>query len=282
MLGTAFPADRLLLVEQPGPWGRQGLVQSRFDPATASALLRVAEPAGVRVLAIRRPGRSEERAPRRWAYADCRLGRERLRWGRFAADADLLAAVTALIAGRDAAEVGLSTAERPAYLVCTHGSHDACCALRGRPIAAALHERRPDDTWECSHVGGDRFAANVMALPSGLVYGSVRIDELDALLAVTENGGALSEPLRGKVGLVPEAQAALARAHAAWGGRVSDYRVEEPRPFESGVSAVRVAAGPRSADVLVRVERSPVHRLTCQMTAPATVFIYRAVGFSEV
>ena len=35
MLGTAFPAARLLLVEQPLPWGSEGLRTSRFDPGTA-------------------------------------------------------------------------------------------------------------------------------------------------------------------------------------------------------------------------------------------------------
>ena len=47
----------------------------------------------------------------------------------------------------------------PMLLVCTHGVHDTCCAVRGRPVAAALARRWPEATWECSHVGGDRFAA---------------------------------------------------------------------------------------------------------------------------
>ncbi|MGH8861361.1 MAG: sucrase ferredoxin, partial [Jatrophihabitantaceae bacterium] len=58
MLGTAFPASRVLLVEQPGPWGRAGLRQSRFDPAIAAALEARAGEHGVRVLAVRRPGRT--------------------------------------------------------------------------------------------------------------------------------------------------------------------------------------------------------------------------------
>jgi len=27
--------------------------------------------------------------------------------------------------------------QQPLYLVCTHGTHDVCCAVRGRPVAAA-------------------------------------------------------------------------------------------------------------------------------------------------
>lgn len=61
--------------------------------------------------------------------------------------------------------------EGPLFGVCTHGRHDACCAERGRPVAAALTASHPEETWEVSHVGGDRFAANMVALPEGLYYG---------------------------------------------------------------------------------------------------------------
>ena len=37
-MATAPPAQRWLLVEQPGPWGRSGLVESRFDPSVAPRL----------------------------------------------------------------------------------------------------------------------------------------------------------------------------------------------------------------------------------------------------
>ena len=61
----------------------------------------------------------------------------------------------------------------PILLVCTHGVHDTCCALRGRPVAAALAARWPGQVWECSHVGGDRFAPNVVVLPDGFYYGNL-------------------------------------------------------------------------------------------------------------
>ena len=65
--------------------------------------------------------------------------------------------------------------------MCTHGRHDACCAERGRPVAAALTAARPEQTWEVSHVGGDRFAANLLVLPEGLYYGQVTADEAPGL-----------------------------------------------------------------------------------------------------
>ena len=67
MLGTAFPASRLLLVEQPGPWGRTGLLDSRFDRAAAHRLIARMNRQQVRVVAIRRPGRTAVDGLRRWA-----------------------------------------------------------------------------------------------------------------------------------------------------------------------------------------------------------------------
>lgn len=62
----------------------------------------------------------------------------------------------------------------PLLLVCTHGKHDKCCARYGRPLYEALRDQvEPDWVWQCSHVGGDRFAANLVCLPEGAYYGRV-------------------------------------------------------------------------------------------------------------
>src|SRR4051812_33725707 len=90
MLGTAFPAARILLVEQPGPWGENGLRDSQFGAEAAAALEARAARAGVRVQAIRRPGRTPRDAVRLWAFADTRDGHESLRWGEYREPAELL------------------------------------------------------------------------------------------------------------------------------------------------------------------------------------------------
>jgi hypothetical protein len=73
--------------------------------------------------------------------------------------------------------------EHPLFLVCTHGKHDRCCARYGRPLYAALREQVDDEwVWQSSHVGGDRFAGNVVTLPHGLYYGRVAPADVFALL----------------------------------------------------------------------------------------------------
>ena len=76
----------------------------------------------------------------------------------------------------------------PLYGVCTHGRHDACCAERGRPVAAALTARRPAETWEISHMGGDRFAANMVVLPEGLYYGRLDPEAVAEVADLHEQG----------------------------------------------------------------------------------------------
>ena len=94
------------------------------------------------------------------------------------------------------------------FCVCTHGKHDACCAEKGRPVAAALAAAYPEETWEVSHIGGDRFAGNALVLPYGLYLG--RLDPESAVAAAADVlGGRLPlEVLRGRSCLPMAAQAA--------------------------------------------------------------------------
>jgi len=68
--------------------------------------------------------------------------------------------------------------EHPLLLVCTHGKHDRCCARSGRPLFQALADAADEGwIWQSSHVGGDRFAGNLVVLPEGLYFGRVGPDE---------------------------------------------------------------------------------------------------------
>ncbi|UMG93670.1 hypothetical protein MF408_05660 [Nocardioides sp. TF02-7] len=103
---------------------------------------------------------------------------------------------------------GLPPSEETLHCVCTNGRHDACCAEFGRPVAMALDAARPEETWEVSHIGGDRFAGNLVVLPEGLYYG--RLD-VGAGLAVADAHGRrrlLLDHLRGRSSYPMPVQAA--------------------------------------------------------------------------
>lgn len=266
MLGTAFPASRILLVEQPGPWGPDGLVESDFDRRAAHRLRDRAAREGLRLQVIRRPWRDPGAPVRRWAIADCRVGSETLCWGSYTQPRELLdVPLDGSAAAPDSA---------PAYLVCTHGRHDACCALRGRPTVAALAALRPGQVWETTHVGGDRFAANVLVLPAGLLYGRVDVADASALVAATEADEIYPDGLRGRVGLAPVAQAALAFGYAQLGIR-RGLRVTSATPVAAGRATVRLAGPAGEIVVSVRVEAVPAAGLTCANPRPGRYLAYK-------
>ncbi|SDE96263.1 hypothetical protein SAMN05660485_02288 [Blastococcus fimeti] len=268
-IATASPVQRWLLVEQPGPWGRDALLQSRFDARVAPLLAERARREDVRVLLVRRPGDRLADAGGRWAYADSRPGREGMWWSVRTSDADLLTAPWDGSVGEPATG--------PAYLVCTHGGHDACCALRGRPLARAMPAPGPADVWECSHLGGDRFAANVVVLPQGFYYGQVPGDG-GLLVAAHQQGQVALAWLRGRAGLPAHVQAAQHGAREELGllgvddlAPLEATRLPDPEPDVERWQVV-LAGSPGPVTVVVESRPSPeaVH-LTCQAARPGRV-----------
>jgi hypothetical protein len=271
MLGTAFPAARLLLVEQPFPWGFEGLRTSRFDPAAALAVEARARAEGVRVQAIRRPGRGTHRVHRRWALVDTRDAARTIRWGTFHDDAELLELPLDGSLGEPDPE--------PLYLVCTHGKHDPCCALRGRPVTAALAELRRDHVWQASHLGGCRFAPTVLVLPLGLMYGRVPPEAAPALVAAAESEEVLAPLLRGRIGMPPAAQAAVAFAHEQLAlPRSRDVSLVSTTPLDGGTVRVRIDAPGGQRDVTVRRDRVDAVGLTCAAPGPSWFVAHRPVA----
>jgi hypothetical protein len=241
-----------------------------MDPAIAAAVEKRAAAIGVRVLAVRRPGRTPRGVRRRWVLADTRDAHESLRWGSFGQDAEL--ATLPLDADTGAPD------SNPLYLVCTHGRHDACCALRGRPVAAALERERPGRVWECSHVGGERFAANLLLLPSGLLYGRVLPFAAAEFVAAVERGEVVGALLRGRVGLPPAAQAALGFAYEHLALRRRDtLRVLTTSPVAHGEVRVHLAGPHGRLQVTVQVETVAAEGLTCAEPREGRYFTYKPV-----
>lgn len=276
MIGTAFPAARLLLVEQPGPWGRRGLADSRFDTAIAVELEQRAKQVGIRVQAVRKHGRTEPGAIRHWSLVDTRDGRTSLVWGTYRDDVELL---DLPLDG----SVGEPGTGEPLFLVCAHSKHDTCCALRGRPVAAAIEALRPGRVWETSHLGGDRFAANVLVLPAGLAYGRVLPFAAAEFVAAAERDEVIPALLRGRIGTPPAAQAALAFAHEqlALYCRSDVTVLAAPQPV-NGVAVIRLRTPNVDVDVTVQVERVDASGLTCGNPRPGQFFAYRPTLLTPV
>ncbi len=200
-MATAIPAQRFLLVEVPGPWPRSPLQRSRIHPAVAGRLSTAAEAAGARLLLIRRPGRHPA-VPHpdglQWALADVRPNVEAVRWGRYLDDEHLSSIdVTVTVDPSSAPRTG----PQQVALVCTHGTRDVCCAVRGRPVLDAIRSSPGWDVWETTHLGGDRFAANVLVLPTGDMFGRLDPDVAPTVLADSAAGRLDPRHHRGRCGV---------------------------------------------------------------------------------
>ena len=279
--GTAAPARFFVLIEQGGPWGHQAARQSRLDPTLGAELESRCTRAGGRFMLIRRPGGHPADHLPRHALVAFAGGHPRDAWllaGLVAHPSELLALDwEALALGhRERVRASLPGAEpaEPALLVCTNGRRDVCCAVRGRPVAAAAHRGAPTRVWEVSHTGGHRFAPTAVLLPWGQNY--ARIDEeatrwvLDESLTGNTPAGLLG-PLhdRGRSGMPPAAQCAEAFVRA----RLSETRLDalsssDPRPRDHGSEIEVTHADGRHWVVHVeRVASGPVRPGSCGKAA---------------
>ena len=105
--------------------------------------------------------------------------------------------------------------EAPRYFVCTNGRRDLCCARFGLPLYNRLRERLGERVWQVTHLGGHRFAPNVLVLPQGMLYGRVGTgadgasDELvEDFVTEVEAGGVPRRYLRGRARYPKPVQAA--------------------------------------------------------------------------
>lgn len=273
MFATASAGERWLVMELAGAWGPSAFLQSPtiIDPVLGKAIVRRAEAACLRVVAIRRPGRRDTPARWRWFVADARPGHEKLVGGEAAGPEEYVDIPL------DAS--GGATIDQPLIAVCAHGRHDQCCAVRGRHVAASIAAQFPENTWECSHLGGDRFAATMLVLPHALCYG--RVDSADDTadpVRLYLEGRVDSRFLRGRNSLPQVVQAAQHFARERYG----DDRIAAYPPLNvvvgDGETTVTLGTGCGSIDVRVSEQLSEPLLSMCVARIPGRVRQFELVS----
>ena len=260
LYGTASRVRGWVLLEQPGPWGREAVTESRLDPDLGRALDRAAAAAHLRLLLIRRPGRGASQ-PHACFVAHTSRGHRWLERRRLDDPAELLELDMAAVVAGERPGFGEEVAE-PVYLVCTNGRHDRCCATYGRPLALALAAGHGELIWESSHVGGDRFAGNLVCLPDGHYFGRVGPADADRVVGLHRKGSIDLAHWRGCCTDPPVVQAAewFARRRTGLLG-VGDLDLLGRERLEGGVEAVRFGRpGGGTLRVLLRATRTAAPR----------------------
>jgi hypothetical protein len=254
MIGTIDRRERWLLVEDRGAWGEKAVRDLLGAPLEAAAKER-----GMRLLLVRRrEGDPAADAVRRVFMVDT-VRREMA--VRTISDLDELEPLLDV----SIAEFG-APLQDPILLVCTNGKRDACCALRGRALMAALAADHAERTWECSHLGGHRFAANLVCLPHGIAYGRVAPADGPRLADAYLDGRLDPSLLRGRSAWPAPAQVAEAAVRVAEG--IDGIDAVELRRVESdGTLAtvqLGVADGSRRTVRLEAVRMAPPRAISCR------------------
>jgi hypothetical protein len=264
MAGTASTVRSFLLVEHPGPWGVDALRDARMPEGIGPELRSRAAETRTKVVLIRRPAGGSKRTEGVRVVAAYAHHAEP--WAETTVLDDLHGVhdldLEALAEGRT---LGLTPHAEPVLAVCTHGRHDTCCAERGRPVAAGLAEAFPEQTWEASHVGGDRFAANLLVLPHGLYFGRLEAESARGVARLLAAGELDLDHLRGRSGLATSLQA----AEAALRRYVDERRVSAVRFLSREVRDARTEAtfevdGRRYVVLVTTTRGEDLQKLTCR------------------
>jgi len=149
-------------------------------------------------------------------------------------------------------------------------------------VAAALAQEWPSATWECSHVGGDRFAGNLVVLPDGVYYGN--LDPAGAVATVRAHlaGTVALDSLRGMTRVPPAAQVAIAEVHRRFGPfaarDVELTSLDHPSPGFWRVVLAVPSAELTGISVTVSSTRRAPARLTCRAAAATPAAEYHVVA----
>jgi hypothetical protein len=266
MAGTADRVDVWVMLEYRPAWRARALAEAALDPAIRRWLddgLTALAAAGLkaRPQLVRQPEIDSDRVRLLVGV------RERL--VAFSGQGyDFLQSVDLLAVARNPDACPQLT--QPQYFVCTNGQRDVCCARFGLPTYAALRERAGDRAWQVTHLGGHRFAPNVLALPQAALYGRVAPEAVDRLVTGVDAGDLVFPLLRGRTAHPPLVQAAeaLCARQALTVDRVDG---------DDAGATVRFRAGDGVTEARVRRSDTPVMVLkSCGDSGEEPVHPYRS------
>lgn len=260
-----------LLVEHHGPWGSSAPRDSRLPDAVKQHLRTRGN---IKVLMARRHHRAHRGAEFRVFL--CFPARRLLLVDTFGDPQELTRIDLDAVSRGEAPD--WTRLAGPLFGVCTHGRHDACCAERGRPVAAALSGSHPAETWEISHMGGDRFAANVLVLPEGLYYGRMEPGTAGQVADLHQQGRVDIERLRGRSSYpMPVQYAEIALRRHLEEDRLDALRLVHRR----GPTSVFTREGTEWAVTVRRSTRGEV-QMTCSLERLSPIPFFDVVSIEQL
>ena len=278
--GTASTGDAWLLLEYARPWGAKAFRESTIPKGVKvylSGLLKSVPRS--RVLLIKQTrkvkGPLSLFVVRSGESSSSILKYEFSEYEQLL-DLDL---VSALAGGSPS---GTTPWEKPLFLVCTHGKRDKCCAKFGIPIYKTMQTQVGESSvWQCSHVGGDRFAANVICFPDGIFYGHVTEETAKLIVKEYDERRIVLTNFRGRSCYSFPVQAAEFFARRETGfRRIGDLKFLTYDPLKPNEWRVRFFSevDAKVHQVSLRSHLSEFqNRLTCHSSEPQSVVQYSLI-----
>lgn len=245
LAGTAPQATWWWFIEAPGSWGSHPPGTS-IQPDVAS----LASGHDRRVLLVRRTTERTSDRMRLWVVS----GSGGIARGYVIDDPQALANWPG--AGPDDRDPD-PDAEIPRLLVCAHAARDICCGIDGRALLRRLGPR--SGLWECSHLGGHRFAPTALAAVQGMVYGRLTDSVSDQLMCEEQPRPDLVGYMRGSPALDPQEQVAQLTVLTQRGEISTDLARVTDSPLTIRVSTSSGAID----DVVVGQHDVPARAVSC-------------------
>ncbi|MFT4712596.1 MAG: hypothetical protein ACJAVI_004821 [Candidatus Azotimanducaceae bacterium] len=207
--GTAVHVDVWILLEYAYAWKDKAMEDNLLPSAVSESFKRLTEEFTALGLKLRvqliKQASSELQSPKLF-FADGRDSETRLMTSQLNGyDTFPLLSATQLL---EKNVTGFTPYTDEIYLICTNGQRDVCCSRFGRPLYRKLHEHYGDRIWQTTHLGGHRYAPNLLCLPTGYVYGFVDPTISEELVENHDNKVLDINRLRGRSHYTPHAQAA--------------------------------------------------------------------------
>jgi hypothetical protein len=173
----------------------------------------------------------------------------------------------------------------PLYMVCTNGKRDRCCSREGLALYQALSERVGDAAWQCTHLGGHRYAPTLVTFPDGAYYGRLTPSDLAPLVRAQTHDELLLSHLRGRCCYddVVQAAEAFVRRETDLGTRDA-YQLLDAQPIDETHWRVQLgesAGGQIHRLALTRTMSTTDRLVSCSPPKAKPIAIFRATSYEK-
>jgi hypothetical protein len=192
--------------------------------------------------------------------------------------------IPAIVSGDPAYDDRITS--EPLYLICTNARRDQCCARYGLPAYKTMVNQTGSRVWQCSHLGGHRFAPTALFLPHGINYGRFNANEIGQIMSDYDQGIIQLAYLRGRVCYDSPAQAAdyFLRAEIE-SGEIDALKLVDQQQMEKDTWLVRFESPAEKITYNVHVQKLMTETETftsCNAAEKVPMWKYHLLALSRI